>query len=99
MKLIVGLGNPGTRYAGTRHNAGRRLVEFMAKSEGLKWARKKSLQASVALTHWDSQDLMLARPEVFMNLSGEPVSLLAAHTRVDISSDNSSRAKIRSSGA
>ena len=87
MKLIIGLGNPGIRYTGTRHNAGRLLVEFLAKSEGLKWRREKALQASVAKTLWGSEEVMLARPEVFMNLSGEPVSLLMRRTRVDASQD------------
>ena len=87
MKLIVGLGNPGVSYAGTRHNAGRHLVEAIAKSEGLKWTRKKSLRASVVLTRWDAQEIMLARPEVFMNLSGEAVSLLVAQTRLNVSED------------
>jgi len=87
VKLIVGLGNPGLRYAGTRHNAGRHLVEFIAKCEGLKWTRKKSLKALISQTRWKSEEMMLARPEVFMNLSGEAVSLLAAHTGVDLARD------------
>ena len=87
MKLIVGLGNPGVRYAGTRHNAGRNLVESIARGEGLKWTRKKSLQASFTQTSWGVQKVCLARPEVFMNLSGESVSSLAAHFCVDLSRD------------
>lgn len=87
MKLIAGLGNPGAAYAGTRHNAGRHLVEAIAKSEGLKWVQKKSLRASVAVTRWGTQEILLARPEVFMNLSGEPVSLLAGHYGLEVSQD------------
>ena len=60
----------------------------MAENEGLKWASKKSLQTSVAKTRWNSEDIILARPEVFMNLSGEAVSrLAAAHIPLDISRD------------
>ena len=87
MKLIVGLGNPGVRYSGTRHNAGRDLAGHIGKSEGLKWSQKKSLQASLAETCWDDQKIFLARPETFMNLSGEPVSLLVRHFSLDPAQD------------
>ncbi len=87
MKLIVGLGNPGVRYSGTRHNAGRDLAGHIGKSEGLKWALKKSLQASLAKTCWGTQEIFLARPETFMNLSGEPVFRMVRHFSLDAAKD------------
>ncbi len=87
MKLIVGLGNPGVRYSGTRHNAGRDLAGHIATREKLSWTQKKALQASVATTSWGDQEIILARPETFMNLSGESVSRLSRHFSVDISKD------------
>ncbi len=87
MKLIVGLGNPGTSYADTRHNAGRLLVEAIVRKEGLKWSRKKSLHASVAAARWNNEEILLARPEVFMNLSGEAVASLVHENHIEFSRD------------
>ncbi len=77
MKLIVGLGNPGDRYQETRHNAGRRLVESIARQYKLSFSKKKKLQASLVSFEWDGVPVVLAYPETFMNLSGEPVRNLA----------------------
>lgn len=87
MKLIVGLGNPGSRYSHTRHNAGRLLVESIARECAVKWKVQKSLKASVASTHFDSEEVSLAFPETFMNVSGEAVSLLVRHFSIDIQRD------------
>ena len=79
MKLIVGLGNPGTSYAGTRHNIGRRLIEHIAAREGGSFARKPSLRACAAEVSWDCEPVVIAYPESYMNISGGPVKLLAEH--------------------
>jgi PTH1 family peptidyl-tRNA hydrolase len=87
VKLIVGLGNPGSRYAHTRHNAGRLLVESICWQSGLTLKVQKSLKASMVSTQWDSEEVSLACPETFMNVSGEAVSLLARHFSLDIGRD------------
>lgn len=69
MKLIVGLGNPGEQYARTRHNVGFRLVDDLAKKLNLEWHLNKKFNALVA----DGQDMLLAKPQTFMNNSGQSV--------------------------
>ncbi len=72
--VIVGLGNPGSGYAHTRHNAGRMAVEAFARSEGFPAFKKKFLQhASVSVGEVAGQKVTLVLPEVFMNLSGKAV--------------------------
>lgn len=76
--LVVGLGNPGEQYAGTRHNAGYLVVDEIASRIGAKLSRHRS-NALVA-EGWirpGAAKLVLAKPLSFMNLSGGPVSQLA----------------------
>ncbi len=79
MKLIVGLGNPGTEYIRTRHNIGRRLVEAIAEKEKVLLAPKRSLRSAVASVNWSGETVRLAYPMTYMNLSGDPVRALVEH--------------------
>jgi PTH1 family peptidyl-tRNA hydrolase len=75
MKLIVGLGNPGSRYHGTRHNVGFAVVDLLA--EGPHAGRFQTrFQAEVAELNEDGQKLLLVKPQTFMNLSGRSVRQL-----------------------
>lgn len=87
MKLIVGLGNPGDEYAGTRHNIGRRLLEFVAARQNAKFALKKSQKAAATLTSWNSRSVCLAYPLTYMNLSGEAVAALVKHCKIEAAKD------------
>lgn len=87
MKLIVGLGNPGDEYARTRHNIGRRLMEFIAAREKVKFASKRAQRSAVASCSWNGETVHLAYPATYMNLSGEPVSLLAKYFKIEIARD------------
>jgi PTH1 family peptidyl-tRNA hydrolase len=87
MKLIVGLGNPGDEYARTRHNIGRRLVEFIAARENVKFVSKRAQRSAVASCSWNGETVHLAYPATYMNLSGEPVSLLAKYFKIEIARD------------
>lgn len=69
MKIIVGLGNPGTKYALTRHNVGFMVADQLAKELGLPWQMNKKFNAEIA----KGDGLLLAKPQTFMNLSGEAV--------------------------
>ena len=69
MKLIVGLGNPGSRYAGTRHNVGFVVVDALAR--GARFANR--FESEVAEVMEGDQRVLLAKPQVFMNLSGRAV--------------------------
>lgn len=73
MKLIVGLGNPESKYNNTRHNIGFQAVDYLAARAGLKWSEKKDWQALVA----SGSDYILVKPQTYMNSSGEAVSKIA----------------------
>ncbi|MGC8559302.1 MAG: aminoacyl-tRNA hydrolase [Phycisphaerae bacterium] len=72
MKLIVGLGNPGTEYQHTRHNAGFMLAETVAGKAGAgRWS--KCFSGLVTDFRWDAEKVVLLKPETYMNLSGRSV--------------------------
>jgi PTH1 family peptidyl-tRNA hydrolase len=72
MKVIVGLGNPGSRYAGTRHNVGYAVVDSLAQSPHASRLPGR-FQAQMAELREDSWRVLLVKPETFMNLSGRCV--------------------------
>jgi peptidyl-tRNA hydrolase, PTH1 family len=69
MKVIVGLGNPGSKYHGTRHNVGFAVVDLLAEGGGAGRFQSR-FQAQVAELHEGGEKLLLVKPETFMNLSG-----------------------------
>ena len=72
MKVVVGLGNPGNRYAGTRHNVGFEVVDYLA--QGPQAGRFQArFHAQVAESFEAGQKMLLVKPETFMNLSGRCV--------------------------
>lgn len=72
MKLFVGLGNPGAKYAGNRHNIGYMAVERIAADHGFgPW--RKGFQGQVSEGRLGSEKVILLKPETFMNLSGQSV--------------------------
>ena len=73
--LIVGLGNPGDEYAATRHNAGFRTVDALADDVGARYW-KSECGARTAKGAWHDCDVVLAKPQSFMNTSGGPVKQL-----------------------
>ena len=75
MKLIVGLGNPGRDYRWTRHNVGFLLVERLAEKNGIDLA-KRGLKSIYGRGKIGEKDVILAKPQTFMNLSGEAVQRL-----------------------
>ena len=74
--LIVGLGNPGTQYSRTRHNAGFLLVEKLAARWGASWTDEKKFNARVAPVRRGGERIWLCQPQTFMNLSGAAVKPL-----------------------
>ncbi|MDR1970053.1 MAG: aminoacyl-tRNA hydrolase [Candidatus Nomurabacteria bacterium] len=71
MKLIIGLGNPGTEYIDTRHNLGWAAVDNLAKKYGAKWVKKSKFSAEIADVTIDDEKIILAKPQTFYNLSGD----------------------------
>ena len=74
--LIVGLGNPGSEYAAHRHNIGFQVVEALARVHGLTFSRRKG-RVRVAEGRIGGRPVLLAKPQIFMNLSGQAVSRLS----------------------
>lgn len=67
--LVIGLGNPGGQYQGSRHNVGAEVVSILAERLGLKLGKYRG-PASIARTVYEDRDLILARPKTYMNDSG-----------------------------
>lgn len=72
MWLVVGLGNPGDEYAGTRHNAGFMLVDRLARAWDVE-LRGRLFKSRTGLAHRGGEDVLLAEPKTFMNRSGTAV--------------------------
>ena len=75
MKLIVGLGNPGRGYASNRHNTGFMCLNYFAKTQGIRLDKKQG-KARTGAGEVAGDKVTLARPQTYMNLSGESVSRL-----------------------
>src|SRR5690242_14952092 len=75
--LIVGLGNPGDEYAKTRHNLGFVLVDLLASRWQTRVSRDEC-KALVGRAEFDNKTVELAKPQTYMNLSGDAVSCLLA---------------------
>ena len=81
MKLIVGLGNPGSKYRGTRHNVGFEVVDELARRLGLDFEASPA-DALMARERGRNAQVMLAKPLTFMNLSGRAVGTLTRYYRI-----------------
>ncbi|MFC1938564.1 aminoacyl-tRNA hydrolase [Chloroflexota bacterium] len=75
MKLIVGLGNPGRGYAHNRHNIGFMCLSHFARKQGIRFDRKRGI-ARIGVGEVMGEGVILAKPQTFMNLSGQSVSQL-----------------------
>lgn len=96
VRLIAGLGNPGPKYAGTRHNAGAWLVEMLAREAGQPLREERKFLGYHSKVIWQGQDLHLLFPTTYMNHSGRslkalsdffripPESILVAHDELDL---------------
>jgi PTH1 family peptidyl-tRNA hydrolase len=71
MKLIVGLGNPGKEYEKTRHNAGFWVLDNLGEHFDANWATSRAHKAQIAKIIIAEEKIILAKPQTFMNLSGE----------------------------
>jgi PTH1 family peptidyl-tRNA hydrolase len=75
--LVVGLGNPGDEYAAHRHNVGFHVVDALARAHGLAFSRDKRARARVAQGRIAQRPVILAKPQTFMNSSGQAVRRLS----------------------
>ena len=90
MKLIVGLGNPGAQYKGTRHNVGFAVLDELARRASVSF---ESAPADALMARWrrnvgvgsgGADDVLLVKPLTFMNLSGQAVGELARYFKIDV---------------
>ena len=82
IKLFVGLGNPGSEYEATRHNAGFWWIDGLARDLKLTLALDKSYHGRVARSTLHGQTIWLLQPQTFMNLSGKSVAALARFFKI-----------------
>lgn len=80
--LIVGLGNIGDEYVGTRHNVGFRTVDAFAQKQGAEWADKR--YGAIARTRVKNAELILLKPSTYMNLSGQAVRYWAQQEKIPV---------------
>lgn len=76
MKLIVGLGNPGSEYEKTRHNAGFLVVDALATQFHLSFRSKRAINAELAEGEINGKRVLLCKPQTFMNSSGRSVQAI-----------------------
>lgn len=74
MKVVVGLGNPGAEYANTPHSVGFEVVDAIAAEIGAAWEVKRSFSCLMAKGVFAGQQVLLIKPQTFMNLSGDSVA-------------------------
>jgi peptidyl-tRNA hydrolase, PTH1 family len=96
IKLIVGLGNPGSEYAKTRHNAGFWFLDALLERQSARLLTDSKLHSEVGKLDLGAQRIMLAKPKTFMNKSGQacsallhyfklaPEEMLVAHDELDL---------------
>ncbi len=80
-QAVVGLGNPGPEYQGSRHNVGQRVVDRLARTLGKRWQREGAHQ--VARTKWREETHLLIKPHAFMNVTGPAVARLLPRLGLD----------------
>ncbi len=83
MKLIVGFGNPGANYRGTRHNIGFKMADAAAKKYSLDWLPKDKFKAEVAEGYIGDQKIIIIKPQTYYNLIGEAVIAVANFYKIE----------------
>ncbi len=86
MKLIVGLGNPGLEYAKTRHNVGFQCLDYLAARHNITFG-KKNMKAIWGKGVLAGKEVILAKPQTFMNLSGQSVGEIVRFFKIDPKQD------------
>jgi len=82
--LIVGLGNPGSEYEHTRHNAGFWFVEALARKHKAVFRYEKKFHGDIARVYADGHDVWLLKPDTYMNESGKAVQALAQFYKIQL---------------
>lgn len=85
-KLIIGLGNPNSAYEKTRHNTGFMLIDLIQKklADFSNWKEDKKNQSIISTANVNGNKIILAKPQTFMNKSGQAVQKLVSYYNVDL---------------
>ncbi|HFQ81929.1 MAG TPA: aminoacyl-tRNA hydrolase [Desulfobacterales bacterium] len=81
MLLIVGLGNPGAKYQGTRHNIGFQILDYLSENNNFTFSPSKWLAQTAKAEIWGER-LLFVKPETFMNESGQAVERIASYFHI-----------------
>ncbi len=84
MKLIIGLGNIGDKYCFTRHNAGFMVLDMLAIDNNLSFKQDTKLKSFITKLKMGEDDILLAKPTTFMNLSGEAVRAIMDYYKIPV---------------
>lgn len=84
IRTIVGLGNPGAEYARTRHNAGFWLADLLAERHGGTFRPERKFGAEVATASIGGADILLLKPQTFMNRSGGAVQAATSYLKIPV---------------
>jgi len=83
LKLIVGFGNPGERFANNRQNIGFKVIDILANNENIE-VRVKKKKSIIGRGRINKQDVVLLKPQTFVNLIGESVLYIASFLRINV---------------
>lgn len=90
IRMVAGLGNPGEEYAETRHNAGFKAIDELARQAGVSYWKNQAgaevavIQVNDAEVNGGKREVVLAKPQSYMNTSGGPISKLCAQYKVAV---------------
>ena len=84
MKIIAGLGNPGTEYANTPHSIGFEVVDAIARAAGVVWRENRSVKGAVAEVAIAGVKTKLVKPLTFMNLSGDCIAPILRYSNATV---------------
>ncbi len=85
MKLLVTLGNPGTKYKMTRHNVGFMFADMLADKYNFQFSQNSKFDAEISKININSNEILVAKPQTYMNLSGVAVRKIMTFYKLDIS--------------
>ena len=84
MKLIVGLGNPGSEYNNTRHNVGFSFLDYYLEKKNIKENWSKKYNSLLLQTYIDNNKVIFLKPQTYMNLSGEAVKKVMDYYKISV---------------
>ncbi|MBN1688855.1 MAG: aminoacyl-tRNA hydrolase [Candidatus Omnitrophica bacterium] len=87
MKIILGLGNPGVKYARTRHNIGRLLIQYCLDKFESKTSKRNDLEVHGVSVRWKEEEIFWGYPTTYMNLSGIAVRKITTYYNINVSKD------------